>query len=556
MAEYTAVLLEAAGIQEYIFSSNHLAQNVGASELVEQVSEEWLVETFPDVSIRANASLDGDQKFRLDEQQTLPEVDAEVIYRGGGKALVMFVEKSTAEKFIKKLSRKVIEQAPGLNLVVVYEQFDWEKRALASVHRELRIQLAARKLDRHFSAPLAGLGVTAKCVYTGMPAVGWDDDEKLVGHDAAERKKSLGEKPRLISAEVAAKLKAERFAQKRLADLIKDLHEENPEFARNLKEKFEFAQNFNDFGEKGTSSYIAVIHADGNGMGKRFSAIDEAYNAPAQNREYIRRLREFSESIHDRADHALKTVIKHLMERWSEYQFRPIVFGGDDVTFVCEGHLGLTIAAEYLRAYSGKPLTDGKLPYARAGVAVVKSHYPFSRAYDLAANQLAKEAKKKINALKQFDKESAAIMDWHFSTSGVELGLDEIRKREYTAKNGKSSLLMRPIRIRVADEQPESKMNVWRTWTNFSNLVEAFQTHDDWKERRNKIKALRAALRQGPEAVKLFLRNYDLHELPPIPEQPNMQLQGWQGDDCGYFDAIEAIDFFISFSKKTGRQNP
>jgi len=547
MAKYTAVLLEAAGIQEYIFSSNHLAQNVGASELVEQISEKWLKEIFRDASIIANVPLDDDQKFHLDERQ-VPEVGAEVIYRGGGKALLMFTDQATAEKFIRKLSRRVVEEAPGLNLVVVHDQFDWEEHALASVHRELRIKLAARKLDRQFSAPLVGLGVTAKCVYTGMPAVGWDDDEKLVGHDAAERKKSLGEKPRLISAEVAAKLRAERFAQKRLADLIKDLQKENPEFTKNLKEKFEFAQSFNDFGEKGTSSYIAVIHADGNGMGKRFSAIDEAYNAPAQNREYIRRLREFSKSIHDRADHALKTVIKHLMEHWSENQFRPIVFGGDDVTFVCEGHLGLTIAAEYLRAYSSKPLTDGKLPYARAGVAVVKSHYPFSRAYDLAANQLAREAKKKINLLKQFDKESAAVMDWHFSTRGIELGLDEIRKREYTAKNGKP-LLMRPIRIRVADEQQESKMNVWRTWSNFSNLVRAFQTHEAWRERRNKIKALRAALRQGPEAVKLFLRNYDLEELPPIPEQPNMKEQGWQGGECGYFDAIEAIDFFISFKE-------
>jgi hypothetical protein len=25
-----------------------------------------------------------------------------------------------------------------------------------------------------------------------------------------------------------------------------------------------------------------------------------------------------------------------------------------------------------------------------------------------------------------------------------------------------------------------------------------------------------------------------------------MQLDGWDGEECGYFDAIEAVDFFVS----------
>ena len=65
---------------------------------------------------------------------------------------------------------------------------------------------------------------------------------------------------------------------------------------------------------------------------------------------------------------------------------RALVFGGDDVTFVCDGRLGLSLATLYAREFAAEtakrpecgPLT------ARAGIAIVKTHYPFARAYALA----------------------------------------------------------------------------------------------------------------------------------------------------------------------------
>ena len=118
---------------------------------------------------------------------------------------------------------------------------------------------------------------------------------------------------------------------------------------------------------------------------------------------------------------------------------RPIVFGGDDVTFVCKGRLGLALAVRYLQSYAGAAQTVDRA----GGVAVVKAHYPFSHAYDLA-EELCKSAKDKIADFKLSGKESATVIDWHFSTSGVVLGLEEVRQREYSAENG-DSLLMRPV---------------------------------------------------------------------------------------------------------------
>jgi hypothetical protein len=132
-------------------------------------------------------------------------------------------------------------------------------------------------------------------------------------------------------------------------------------------------------------------------------------------------------------------------------------------------------------------------------------------------------------------------MDWHFAVGGLVLPLKEVREREYVSDLG-HSLLMRPVRL----DDPKS---TWRSWQTFTDLMADFQDrkhgrNKEWSDRRNKVKALRDALRAGPEAVRLFLNTVD-GKLLDIPQRPDMKLQGWQGQECGYFDAVEALDFFI-----------
>ena len=68
---------------------------------------------------------------------------------------------------------------------------------------------------------------------------------------------------------------------------------------------------------------------------------------------------------------------------------------------------------------------------------------------------------------------------------------------------------------------------------------------------RNKVLALRDALRQGETAVQLFIANHNqVNDLPSIDGLKDMEKLGWQDNQCGYFDAIEAIDFFVSLDRK------
>jgi hypothetical protein len=195
-----------------------------------------------------------------------------------------------------------------------------------------------------------------------------------------------------------------------------------------------------------------------------------------------------------------------------------------------------------LAAFSSKPINEEPV-FARAGVAVVKTHYPFSRAYQLAED-LAASAKKKIKDYQEPENESATVMDWHFATTGMMFDLAEIRDREYRSINH-HSLLMRPVVLTDKNQQ-------WRTWETFRQVMEGFQ-QDNWMDRRNKVLALREALRQEKSAVQLFLRNYQKGTnpltLPDIKQKAGMKNDGWQNNECGYYDAIEAIDFFVSLKR-------
>lgn len=575
MAERILTLLEVTGIQSYIFGSNQLAQNIGASELVARATTKEVVDTVKAMGNQTNAYWENGQKnkeafdkcgpgIQYDGRNLQDGLNTEIVYAGGGNAMLLFHHMDDAINFVKALTLKLLKEAPGLKLIAAHKAYDHDSEVLADAHHVLRGKLAHRKRDHIISAPLLGQSVTAECTYTGLPAIGYDDEAATVGQNAFEKVQEFPGvyQHRPISAEVAAKIKAEREGKKRLDQVLPQVKNEMG---------FDFIYDFSELGDPDESSYIAVVHADGNQMGKRFEAIRSKHSTANQNDDYIAALTEFSLAVRRRAKRALSKTVDYLYagsdtgEKDGRFggivrtptnrqgkpvlPFRPIVFGGDDITFVCDGRLGLDLAAYYLNQFceeghTGEALEGGRV-YARAGVAVVKTHYPFSRAYDLA-EALAAQAKKAIQVLDPQEKPEdsrATVMDWHFATTGMMYEIKEIRKREYRSNNGRS-MLMRPVTL-------EENATIWRTWQNFSEIADNFQNDKKWKGMRNKVLALRDALRQGETAVQLFIATHDqVNALPSIDGLKEMEKLGWQDNQCGYFDAIEAIDFFVSLDRK------
>jgi hypothetical protein len=528
-------VIDTAGIQKYIFGSNSLQHNIGASGLVHCATHDWVFEGLMDLGETNINRIDN--KIKIDSKKGIENdsLNSELIYAGGGNAIIVFRTIDLAIKFTQNLTFKVLLEAPGLQLIISHSDFDWDTQSLSKKIDDTMWKVNQKKMNHEHSRPLLGLGVTVDCQYTGLPA----NDFRL------ESKRD--EKKKYISSEVGKKLDFFHMANDRLNSMI----------PKDQKQDIEFTYNFNDFGTKHESSYIAVIHTDGNGMGNRIKKIARIYKEEIKNknRNYINDIRAFSKSIEDTAEKALRATIKQIFDSITEngkiggkieirdrIPFRPIVFGGDDVTFVCDGRMGLSLAHFYLNQLTSTKLSDKDFLYARAGVVVVKSHHPFSRAVALA-EELAETAKKYIKDQKKtLGEENLSAIDWHFASSGPIGKLSDIRQREYTVKfdnNIDGKLNMRPLRLGNSDKD-------WHSWETFTAIIKELN-QKKWSEKHNKLIGLREPLRFGPEVVQQYLQINKLPDLYSIPGDPGSAKTGWVANDCcTCFDAIEALEYFVT----------
>lgn len=544
---YTLLVIETAKIQDYIFKSNRLKENVGASYLVAAATEDWIYEL---VWQYASHNLTEDNFFNT-QQIEHDDLDIEVMYCGGGNALLLFQDTHTAKEFVKEHSRKALLEAPGLRLTYHHTEFTWATQALAEVVGDALDKLKIKRASQPPQMGLAGLGVTAMCASTSLPAVTMDRDPE--GNWQT------------ISAEVNAKRRSIGAANEKLKQLLNEFQ----------KKEYDFASELDDLGRsEGKNSFMAVVHIDGNDMGVLIRNLQNNFPSPQHNREYVKQMREFSEKIKRASRSALKDMLELLfdsiqvdnrifklpgspnlgdiiLKRSKEtldkfiLPIRPLISGGDDITFVCDGRIGLDLAVRFIERFehhteklSDYLPEDMKCLTACAGVAIVNAHYPFARAYQLA-EELCQTGKQERYMSKQTH---TSLIDWHFTTGGLYDELEDMRKREYhvpLASTLEGKLYLRPLFL------SQDVANAHRTWNEVRRTTTAFQT-TQWKEHRTKAKGLMDAVRDGEASAQTYkARSLDSEgfTLPVINGITDSKT--WHYDRCLYFEALELMDLYI-----------
>jgi hypothetical protein len=557
---FTVVAVETAGIQSYLFNSNRLKENIGASYLVAMATGDWAYDCVTTVTDRHNIDAMG---HGIVEDQLIVEnqLDAEVLYSGGGNFVALFRTAELARTFVRQLSRKVLLDAPGLTLTFVDAPFIWGETVLSQAVAHLLQGLRQARSEQPLRRGLGGLGVTMMCHSTSLPATTFEQD--------------LEDNWRVYSAEVQAKRRHADAANAYLRDQLEldqlEFEDDDLDYSA-----FTLSTELDQLGRsKGDTSFIAVVHADGNGLGVLIQGLQDKFPTPDVNRDYIAYMRQFAEKVKQvnrEAQHAMFQQVAHSIQisdsdakqyticgidqqtitlrRDKEsgrmvFPIRPLVSAGDDVTFVADGRIGLDLAVVFLEAFEAATadrlacelnrINLSKLT-ACAGVAIVKSHYPFARAYDLA-DELASSAKQMINHPDYRDESGHlqySALDWHFTTGGIYDDLDGIREREYRVPSG--SLTLRPVLVQVDGHS-------FRNWTITQALTTGFQ--QKWRDSRNKAKRLMDALRQGEVEVEVFNLRYldgDL-ELPRVADFD--QTFGWRERWCGYYDGLELMDLYV-----------
>jgi len=193
----------------------------------------------------------------------------------------------------------------------------------------------------------------------------------------------------------------------------------------------------------GENNWIAVIHADGNGMGSIVQQIGKNEND----------LKQFSSNVQEITKHAAQTAFKDLNNEsmfLNPIPFRPVILGGDDLTLICRADLAIPYTQIFLETFENESKKkfdeiELKIPEhkqllkkgltACAGISFIKTTYPFHYAADLAES-LCKQAKTKAREIDEALAPSCLM--FHKVQDSFTEDYKEIVKRELTPQFGLS----------------------------------------------------------------------------------------------------------------------
>jgi len=266
----------------------------------------------------------------------------------------------------------------------------------------------------------------------------------------------------------------------------------------------------------GDDAYVAVVHADGNGVGQIVTALSAQPDGP-------RCFRAFSSGLAAATSRAAgQAVVRVLLPHARDgiLPARPVVLGGDDLTLIVRAPLAVAFAEAFLEAFETETASvhPGGLT-ACAGVAIVKARFPFDRAHDLAEG-LCGRAKRHVRG------QDASALSFFRVTTGLPGGVEDIFERELRARGGKHKLSFEAYGVGaranrapaslaalrgLAAALPEDQKGALRTLlstlsahpaqaqTDFQRIVEVLNHRRKAKEKPGGVQ-----LRQHPEVSKLL----------------------------------------------------
>ncbi len=393
------VILAAKGLQQFVLGSDRLREMVGATELIDQLPRNML----PKVIKQAGVKTDN---YRI-------------ISAAAGIARVRFTDIEEAEALLRVWPVFCSHFAPGLEMHCGLASLN--NGYLAAV-REAEEQI---RISRN--VPFASLPEIAPPVLrnprSGLAAVGRDEKD-------------------LIDLPGQAKRRMRREAR-------------NPDEAPSLPALFktvgfeidaQIPRMFDDISGN-DRAYLAVVHADGNGLGQMFIDL-ETHLAVRDGYRVEEFYSELSQAIIEAGNNAAKNAMQSVagsFDKSGPWPALPIVLAGDDLTFVLRADLAIDFTRKFLKefvketgtqfkALKGKPEYQAmaKLPdylSAGAGIVFVKPSYPFSSAYALCES-LAGFAKKKAKGKANGAIPPSTVAFHRVTASSTEEEFDKMRETE------------------------------------------------------------------------------------------------------------------------------
>jgi hypothetical protein len=391
------------GIQGFIFETNELREIIGASEIVE------------DISSRLFHELVGVKDFK----------EEDLILGAAGGIRYLFSDKNLCEQIVYQFPSKVQQMATGITVsqAVVRIEGNLEADHINELERRLIIQR-----NKKHALMVPGLMVSERSRKTGNAGTVWQKPQKNSNAEVRD---------------LAQYQKGKMAENARTALLDKMIP------GKTIKAK-EFSFEMDELAGK-EGGWVAVVHADGNDLGRRIMEIkDEIERKSADSKKVYRLLSNtLADVTNAAAQDAFNTVVLSNWDREkTKLPVRPVVLGGDDITVMIRGDLALDFTHTFLKSFQRHSLEQfaaferetGIEAFSNglsacAGISYVKPKYPFHYAVRLAES-LCKHAKKVAKDLPAKNATTPACLVYHKVHSSFVEKYSTIIKKELSGNGG------------------------------------------------------------------------------------------------------------------------
>lgn len=329
--------------------------------------------------------------------------DGTQIIRAAGNIKFLFNRKADCERAVREFPRKAMEAAPGITISQAVVEFGDSMNFADGINKlEEKLRSQRNRPERSLLTGFVGIERSRR---SGLPALA----ERVEGE----------------FSDLSTKCKLEASRKSTLCEKI---------FGKNVDVS-------NHERLTGQNDWLAVIHADGNGLGQVVQKVGREMETFA----------EFSKKLDEATCVAAKMAFESLDDKVKNADcipLRPIVLGGDDLTVVCRADLALPFVKVFMAEFEkqtdrllggilGGVFNGERRLTACAGVAFIKASYPFLYGYQLA-EALCSQAKKDAKAnLNDGELPQSCLSFYKVQDSFVE-SLEAMQKREQEPAGGHS----------------------------------------------------------------------------------------------------------------------
>lgn len=418
------------GIQDFIFQTSKLKEIGGGSELVEQICT---------------------SKFL--KEADIDDKDENIIINAAGNIKYIFDDEHKCRDLVRKFPKTIAEFAPGITISQAVVKFGKTEKLSDAINKlEDSLKAQRNKVQNPLETGFMGLerarrtgGVGVK--YLENEVIDASIEAKLYEFDSARKEgnfvRSANDKS-VVFSNLYQKFFGEDLKVDQIPFDINQISENSSIRKQNGSDSSIDSKSNNLF-----NPWIAVIHADGNGLGKLVQQLGRKLKE--KDTEVAKKaLSDFSKKLDEATQMAAAIAFEKLnleIPVGEKYPLRPVILGGDDITMIIRADLAFDFTVNFLDEF--KEQTEDKLSFlsknlgltdfekgltACAGIAYIKYSYPIHYGLHLA-EELTKKAKRVSKSIVGDNELAPSSLSFYKVHSSFIEDLSEIEEKTLTAGN-------------------------------------------------------------------------------------------------------------------------